>query len=42
MYSVGLNYKISKSMYLTGSWISLNNKDNIKGDGWSVGLGYLF
>lgn len=42
MYSVGLNYKISKSVYLTGSWISLYSKDNIKGDGWAVGLGYQF
>ena len=42
VYGLGLNYKLTKSMYLSGSVMSLYNKDNIKADGWSIGIGYKF
>lgn len=41
-YGVGLNYRINQSMYVTGSWMNVYNKDSVKADGWSVGLGYRY
>jgi len=41
-YGVGVNYNITKSTYLSGSWMTLYNKDNIKIDGYSLGVGVKF
>lgn len=41
-YSAGVNYSINKSTYVTGSWVKAYDKNSIKVDGWSLGVGYRF
>jgi hypothetical protein len=41
-YGVGLNYRITQSAYLTGSWMSVYNKNSVKVDGFAIGLGYRY
>ena len=41
-YGVGANYYFDKRTYVTGSYMNYNNKDGLKVNGLSVGVGYKF
>lgn len=41
-YGVGLNYQITSSTYLSGSWMNVYNKNSVKVDGFAIGLGYRY
>jgi opacity protein-like surface antigen len=41
-YGLGGNYYMNKQTYLTASYMSLYNKDNVKVAGFNFGVGYKF
>ncbi|MCA6216779.1 porin family protein [Ideonella sp. B7] len=41
-YGAGLSYAISPKAYLSADYMSYYNKDGIKGDGFTLGVGYKF
>jgi outer membrane autotransporter protein len=41
-YGLGGNYYMNKQTYLTASYMSLFNKDNVKATGFNFGVGYKF
>jgi opacity protein-like surface antigen len=41
-YGVGANYYFNKTTYVSASWMNFYNKDGVKFDGWTVGLGIKF
>lgn len=41
-YGLGGNYYLNRQAYLTASYMSLFNKDNMKATGFNFGVGYKF
>lgn len=41
-YGVGVNYYVNKTMYVTGNYMSVYNKDNTKAGAFTIGLGMKF
>ena len=41
-YGAGMNYQINPTTYLSASWMNVYNKDSVKVDGWSIGLGHRY
>ncbi len=41
-YGLGAQYNVSKKVYLSGGYNSFYSKNDVKVEGWNVGIGYKF
>ena len=41
-YGLGAQFSFNKNVYVTGSYMNMYDKNDVKVDGWSIGLGYKF
>lgn len=41
-FGLGLNYAFSRNVYMSADYMSYYNKDGVKADGFTLGVGYKF